>query len=51
MLTFSLENAQRKKRYTEAQIIALLQEAERLGAEIRAVVRKYNLSEQTLYRW
>lgn len=40
-----------KKRYTEEQIIAVLQEAESSGAEIRAVVRKHNISEQTFYRW
>jgi hypothetical protein len=31
MLTFALENSQMKKRYTEEQIIAVLQEAERSG--------------------
>ena len=40
-----------KKRYTEEQIIAVLREAERSGREIRAVVRKHNISEQTFYRW
>jgi putative transposase len=40
-----------KKRYTEEQIIAVLQEAEGSGAEIRAVVRKHNISEQSFYRW
>lgn len=40
-----------KKRYTEEQIIAVLREAERSGGEIRAVVRKHNISEQTFYRW
>jgi putative transposase len=51
MLTFALENSQMKKRYTEEQIIALLQEVERSGGEIRTVVRKHNISEQTFYRW
>jgi putative transposase len=51
MLTFALENSQMKKRYTEEQIIAVLREAERSGGEIRAVVRKHNISEQTFYRW
>ena len=40
-----------KKRYTEEQIIALLQQVERSGGEIRNVVRKHNISEQTFYRW
>jgi|HubBroStandDraft_5_1064220.scaffolds.fasta_scaffold106997_3 putative transposase len=50
MLTFALENSQMKKRYTEEQIIAVLREAERSGGEIRAVVRKHNISDQTFYR-
>jgi putative transposase len=51
MLTFALENSQMKKRYTEEQIIAVLQEVERSGTDIRSVVRKHNISEQTFYRW
>lgn len=38
------------KRYDETQIIRILKEAE--GAEnIRDVCRKYNITEQTFYRW
>ena len=39
-----------KKRFTEAQIVRILQEA---GGELTArhVIRKHNISEQTFYRW
>lgn len=52
MLPLELENSNvKKKRHTEEQIIAILREAEVPGAEIRAVVRKHNITEQTFYRW
>ncbi len=41
----------KKKRYTEEQIIGILREAEVPGTEIRAVVRRHNITEQTFYRW
>ena len=40
-----------KKRYTEEQIIGILREAERPGVDIRSIVRKHNIAEQTFYRW
>jgi putative transposase len=52
MVLLNLENSNvKKKRHTEEQIIGILREAEMPGAEIRAVVRKHNITEQTFYRW
>lgn len=39
-----------KKRFTEEQIIRVLQEGEQAGS-IREVCRRHNLTEQTYYRW
>ena len=38
------------KRFTEEQIIAVLNEHE-AGAKVPDLVRKYNVSEQSVYRW
>ena len=39
-----------KKRFTEEQIVRILQEAE-AGMLAKDVCRKHNVSEQTFYRW
>jgi len=39
-----------KKRFSEDQIVKILQEAE-IAKNKREVCRKYNITEQTLYRW
>ena len=38
------------KRFSEAQIIRILHEAETLD-NVREVCRQHNIAEQTLYRW
>jgi len=38
------------KRFTEEQIISILKEHE-AGAKISNLVRKHNVSEQSIYRW
>ena len=40
----------KRKRFTEEQIIGILNEAEQTG-NIREVCRLNNISEQTFYRW
>ena len=40
----------KKKRFTEEQIIQILQEAES-GLSVTDVCRKHNCSEQSYYRW
>lgn len=39
-----------KKRFTEEQIVRILQEGAN-GMSARDVCRKHNISEQTFYRW
>jgi putative transposase len=39
-----------KKRFSEEQIVKILQEAE-IVKNRREVCRSYNITEQTLYRW
>jgi len=40
----------RKSRYSEEQIIKILQEHE-AGVKVPEISRKYGISEQTFYRW
>lgn len=39
-----------KKRFSEAQIVEILQQAEAADTH-REIIRKYNISEQTFYKW
>ena len=45
-----LEEESVKKRFTEEQIVRVLQEAE-AGMSARDVCRKHNVAEQSFYRW
>jgi putative transposase len=40
----------KRKRFTEEQIIAILKEHE-AGVRVPDLVRKYSVSEQSIYRW
>lgn len=40
-----------KKRFSEEQVIGILREGETDGAVIRDICRKYNITEQTFFRW
>ncbi len=39
-----------KRRFTEEQIIAVLREQE-AGAQVKEIIRRHGISEQTFYRW
>lgn len=47
---FLLLEGSMKKRFSEEQIVKILQEAERAKTD-RDVIRKHNISDQTFYRW
>ncbi len=38
------------KRFKDGEIVKILKEAESIG-NVRGVIRKYNVSEQSFYRW
>ncbi len=39
-----------KRRFTEEQIIGVLREQE-AGAQVKEIIRRHGISEQTFYRW
>jgi putative transposase len=50
MLDCILTGEEMKKRFSEEQIVKILQECEACGT-VATVSRKYNVAEQTIYRW
>jgi putative transposase len=41
----------KQTRFTEAQIVGILQEADANGVVVRDVCARHGVSEQTFYRW
>jgi putative transposase len=41
----------KQTRFTEAQIVSILQEADAQGMAVRDVCNRHGVSEQTFYRW
>ena len=41
----------KQTRFTEAQIVGILQEADAQGAAVREVCSRHGVCEQTFYRW
>jgi putative transposase len=41
----------KQTRFTEAQIVSILQEADAQGAGVRDVCNRHGVCEQTFYRW
>ena len=41
----------KQTRFTEAQIVGVLQEADAQGAAVREVCSRHGVCEQTFYRW
>jgi putative transposase len=41
----------KKKRFSEEQIVGILQEADRQGKTVGEVCREHGVSENTFYRW
>src|SRR3954469_21956998 len=50
MLVLSRERTMKRSRFSEEQIVAVLQEWD-AGAKIADLVRRHGVTEQTLYRW